>query len=247
MKLALLADLHSNIEALDACLEHAAAHGATGYVVLGDLVGYGADPAAVLDRVMGLGPALVASVLGNHDAAAIGRGDEPMNDEAQAAIDWTIPRLNSTQRGFLASLPLTSSDGTVTWVHSSADCPQAFPYVTNGAEARASLDAAGTRYVFSGHVHDPTLYYQGTDGRLTPFDPVPEVQIPVGRHRRWLGIVGSCGQPRDGRTGAWYAMFDPVRGLLTYYRVPYDTASAAGKIRAAGLPERFALQIEGLI
>ncbi|GAA5178769.1 metallophosphoesterase family protein [Niveibacterium umoris] len=246
MKLALLADIHSNIEALDACLAHAQAQGVEGYVLLGDLVGYGADPGAVIDRVIGLGDAVQAAVLGNHDAAVVGRGDEPMNDEAHAAIIWTIPRLTPAQRSYLAQLPLVQVDGDATWVHASADQPEAFNYVASAAEARASLNAAGTRYVFSGHVHDPTLYYVGADGRLTPFLPTPDVAIPVGRHRSWLGIVGSCGQPRDGKTGAWYALFDRDRSRLSYHRVPYDSAAAAAKIRRAGLPDRFAQQIEGI-
>ncbi len=246
MKLALLADIHSNIEALDACIAHAQREGAEAFAVLGDLVGYGADPGPVVDRILGLGAALHVAVLGNHDAAAVGRSDEPMNDEAQAAIVWTAPQLNEEQRGFLAQLPLVVRDDDVTWVHASADCPEQFPYVASAADARASLAAADTRYVFCGHVHDPTLYYVGSDGRLTPFWPTPGVAIPVGRHRSWLGIVGSCGQPRDGRTGAWYAMFDRARARLSYHRVAYDAASAAAKIRRAGLAERFALQIEGL-
>ncbi len=246
MRLALLADIHSNIEALDACLEHARQEGANAFAVLGDLVGYGADPGPVIDRILALGTSLHVAVLGNHDAAAVGRSQEPMNDEAQAAIEWTIPQLNDEQRAFLAQLPLVVRDDDVTWVHASAEYPELFPYVASAADARASLLAAGTRYVFCGHVHDPTLYYVGFDGRLTPFMPTPGFGIPVGRHRSWLGIVGSCGQPRDGRTGAWYAMFDRSRARLSYHRVPYDTASAAAKIRRAGLAERFALQIEGL-
>jgi len=244
MKLALLADIHANIEALDACIAHAQEQGATGFVVLGDLVGYGADPGAVLERVQGLGDRLLAIVQGNHDSAAAGR-PEVMNDEAAFAIAWTARQLSNAQRDYLAALPLLVQDAEVTWVHASALEPEAFIYVSSAAEARASLDAAGTHYVFCGHVHDPALYYAGGDGRFTAFAPTPGVAIPVGAHRRWLSIVGSCGQPRDGRTGAWYALFDRGRAKLTYHRVAYDVQAAAAKIRAAGLPERFALQIEG--
>ncbi|WP_341675872.1 metallophosphoesterase family protein [Niveibacterium sp. SC-1] len=244
MKLALLADLHANIEALDACIAHARGQGATGFVVLGDLVGYGADPGAVIERVRGLGDALHAIVQGNHDSAAAGQ-PELMNDEAAFAIAWTAARLTPAQRDYLAGLPLKVKDPDVTWVHASALEPAAFTYVSSAAEARASLDAADTPYVFCGHVHDPALYYTGGDGRFTAFTPTAGVAIPVGVHRRWLSIVGSCGQPRDGRTGAWYALFDHTRAKLTYYRVAYDVEAAASKIRAAGLPERFALQIEG--
>jgi diadenosine tetraphosphatase ApaH/serine/threonine PP2A family protein phosphatase len=88
------------------------------------------------------------------------------------------------------------------------------------------------------------LYFIGADQRPQPFLPMPGVPIPVPRHRRWLAIVGSCGQPRDGTPAACYATFDPERALLTYHRVPYDYEAAARKVRAAGLPEEFARRLE---
>ncbi|MCK9285192.1 MAG: metallophosphatase family protein [Rhodocyclaceae bacterium] len=245
MKLALIADIHSNIEAFDACLAHARDRGAQRFALLGDLVGYNADPVAVVARAMQLVEAGAAvAVQGNHDAAAAGDVSERMNEAAAAAIRWTQRQLAPHQADFLRSLPLVLREGSVCLVHASAAAPERWVYVMDTRAAAASLDAAESPYVFCGHVHDPLLYYMGADRRPQPFLPVAGISIPVARHRRWLSIVGSCGQPRDGDPRARYALFDIDRALLTFHRIDYDQATAAGKVRRAGLPEEFARRLE---
>lgn len=246
MKFALIADIHSNIEAFDAVLAHATTQGAQRIVLLGDLVGYGPDPEAVIERSRALVADGAIAVLGNHDASACGRDPSSMNDEAESAILWTRARLKPDQMDWLAGLPHIVREGEMTWVHASASRPQDWLYVSDGKSARASLEAAGTTWVFGGHVHDPTLYYTGRDGRMLPFHPTEAIPVPVPRHRRWLAIVGSCGQPRDRQVGARYALFDQARATLSFHRVAYDHASTAARIRAAGLSERFARHVEGL-
>ena len=98
--------------------------------------------------------------------------------------------------------------------------------------------------MFCGHVHEPVLYTVGAAARPVAFRPVPGVAIPVPPHRRWLAVVGSAGQPRDGNTAACYAMLDTDRPALTFHRVPYDWRAAAAKVRAAGLPESLARRLE---
>jgi diadenosine tetraphosphatase ApaH/serine/threonine PP2A family protein phosphatase len=244
MKLALLADIHSNLEALSACLIHARSLGAERYAFLGDLVGYGADPVAVLELIERYANQGSVVVLGNHDAAVLGRPDDTLNDHAQAAIAWTRAQLGSRQHAFLSDLPLTVKDGNMLFVHASAAAPGQWIYVASLREARESMRAADAVYVFSGHVHEQKLFYMGTDGRPMPFRPVPGTPIPTGRHRQWLAIVGSTGQPRDRSNHACYALADMERARVTFFRVPYDYGGAAGKIRAAGLPERAARRLE---
>ena len=244
MKIALLADVHSNLEALGACLSHAEAGGAEGFVFLGDLVGYGADPEAVLAVVMARAAAGARVVLGNHDQAALGQGTVRMNVNAERAIEWTRRQLRADQVAFLASLPLTSRDGERLYVHASADAPERWTYVTDPVRAANSSHESGAAYTFSGHVHEPHLWFEGADGRMQPFSPTPGSPIPGAPHRRWLAIVGSCGQPRDGNTAACYAMHDDAKASLTFHRLPYDLDSAARKIRRAGLPERLAARLE---
>jgi diadenosine tetraphosphatase ApaH/serine/threonine PP2A family protein phosphatase len=245
VKLALFADVHSNLEALQACLDHALAGGAGEYVFLGDLVGYGADPAAVVEIVEGHARAGAAVVRGNHDEAVVDEEKSlDMNAAAAAAAAWTRRQLSPRQRVFLAGLPLTVRRDDLLLVHASAASPDQFTYVTDPRAAGGSLQAAGgATYVFCGHVHEPVLYFQSAGARPLPFKPVPGVAIPVPKHRRWLAIVGSVGQPRDGNTAACYAMADLERRTLTFHRVPYDWSTAAGKILAAGLPERLAVRL----
>jgi diadenosine tetraphosphatase ApaH/serine/threonine PP2A family protein phosphatase len=244
MKLAILADVHANLEALTACLDHARAAGAEAFAFVGDLVGYGADPAAVLDVVRSHAESGAVVVRGNHDAAVVSPGGETMHRVAEEAIAWTRTRLDERHQAFLASLPLLVRRGDLVFVHASADRPADWTYVTDPLHAAASLRAAGTHYVFSGHVHEPVLYYTALAERPIAFQPVPGVAIPVPPRRQWLAIVGSCGQPRDGNTAACYALLDLERERLAFQRVPYDWATAAAKIRAAGLPERLAARLE---
>ena len=244
MKLALFADIHSNLEAITACLAHANALGADRYAFLGDHVGYGADPVAVLDLIAEHAASGAVVVLGNHDAAAIGRPDDALNRNALAAVDWTRAQLGARQRAFLESLPLTVADNGMRFVHASAAAPEQWVYVTGLREAGESLRAGNATYVFSGHVHEQKLFFTGATGKPIPFRPVPGTPIPAAKHRRWLAIVGSAGQPRDGNNAACYALFDSERERLTFYRVPYDHGAAIRKIRAAGLPERLAMRLE---
>jgi len=245
MKLALLADIHSNLEALTACLSHARENGADAWAFLGDLVGYGADPAAVLEVIVDHAARGAIVVQGNHDAAVLGAAAaDTMSSAAQEAIAWTRTRLGPEQRAFLAALPLVARVGEMLFVHASAEAPGEWPYLTDPLRAARCLAAAGdARWIFAGHVHEPVLYYTGASDRPLPFHPVPGVAIPVPPRRRWLAIVGSCGQPRDRKTAACYAMMEPDRAALTFFRVPYDWPAAAAKVRAAGLPERLAQRL----
>ncbi len=245
MRVALFADIHSNLGALTACLEQAEAHGADRFAYLGDLVGYGAEPGAVLDLVAAQAARGAVVVLGNHDAAVVSGVADGMRDEAAAAIGWTRAQLDARQLAFLGGLPLSVRDGEVLYVHASAELPDRWTYVSDEYLAARSLAAAGgARYVVSGHVHEPTLFYTSAAERPAPFTPVPGRAIPVSPHRRWLVIVGSVGQPRDHDTAASWAMLDLDRHTLTFHRVPYDWRSAAAKIRAAGLPEFLAARLE---
>jgi diadenosine tetraphosphatase ApaH/serine/threonine PP2A family protein phosphatase len=244
LKLALFADIHSNLEAITACLDHATALGAERFAFLGDLVGYGADPVAVLDLIQQYAADGAVVVLGNHDAAALGRDIDALSSNAHAAITWTQAQLGDRQRAFLAGLPLVVRENDILFVHASAAAPQQWIYITGPTEAEQSIRAAGTGIVFCGHVHEQMLYYVGASGRPMPFQPVSGTPIPTGKHRQWLAIVGSAGQPRDRSNAACYALADLERARLTFFRVPYDFRSAAQKIRSAGLPERLALRLE---
>lgn len=241
---ALLTDIHANLEALDACLEHARRQGVQGWALLGDFVGYGADPGPVIDVVMSLVAEGAFAVVGNHDEAVAGSTRPGIIDDAKKVIDWTRSQLTAAQRDFIAGLPLVREDGPRLYVHANAWAPGQWEYLASAADARRSMNATRCRLTFCGHVHDPALYHMGPDGRVAQFRPVPGVAIPLGTTRRWLAVPGSAGQPRDGVPAAAYAILDETRNALTFYRVPYDVERAAAKVRHVGLPEALARRLE---
>jgi diadenosine tetraphosphatase ApaH/serine/threonine PP2A family protein phosphatase len=243
MLTALFADVHGNLAALEACLSDARRRGAERFAFLGDLVGYGPDPAAVIDVIAGIPGAVV--IKGNHDEAIdVEPRSRDLNDVAYAVIAWTRGVLSPAQRGFLASLPLIVREDDVCFVHGSADRPGRWEYVVDAAAALRSMQAAATSYVFCGHVHDQMLYFRTPAGKTAAFHPTAGSVVPVPRRRGWLAVVGSVGQPRDGVTAAAYALFDAVAEQMTFFRVPYDHLATANRIRAAHLPELLARRIE---
>lgn len=243
MILALLSDIHGNLEALNACLKHARNAGAKRFAFLGDLVGYGADPAAVVEIMMRQAAEGAIVLRGNHDDA-VANPASYMNDSAKDAIDWARQALSEKERVFLARLPLIAKEDSAFFVHASANAPERWNYVDSPAAARTCAEASGCPYTFCGHVHHQMLYFQRREGAMSAFRPVPGSAIPMRGHRRWVAVVGSVGQPRDRTPAAAYALFDLSRGEITFHRVPYDQLAAAQKIRAAGLPASLARRVE---
>ena len=151
MLLALLSDIHANLEALNACLAHARAAGATRHAFLGDLVGYGADPAAVVEIVQRHAAEGAVVVQGNHDAA-VARSSGASSESAQDAIRWTRTVLGAEAIAWLGALPLQAREEQLCFVHASAAAPQRWEYLDTPGAARKSADAAGVPWTFSGHV-----------------------------------------------------------------------------------------------
>jgi diadenosine tetraphosphatase ApaH/serine/threonine PP2A family protein phosphatase len=242
MLIALFADIHANREAFDACLARAARLGAESYVFLGDLVGYGADPAYVVDRVAAMAEQGALVLLGNHDAA-IALPDLHMNPQATAAVDWTRHVLDRAQCAFLAGLPRTIRQDNRLYVHSEASAPEQWIYVINAHDAERSLAATDLPFSFCGHIHVPQLYHQAPNRPTLRFVPHAGTPIPLLTNRKWLAVLGSVGQPRDENPAAAFALLDSARGKLTYYRVAYDVEKAAKKIKEAGLPQILAARL----
>lgn len=210
-------------------------------VFLGDLVGYNADPVALIERIADLVESKKAiALLGNHDEAIFKDSRNQMNAHANAAIEWTKAQLNDSHVQFLKNLPLILHEENICFVHASAHNPANWNYVTDSMSAWRCAQNSGKSYTFVGHAHEQALFYQSAVGKLIRFSPRPGDEIPVLRHRQWVGVVGSLGQPRDGNPEACFAVFEPGTEVLTFHRVPYDHFSAADKVRRAGLPEELA-------
>ncbi|MGV3549429.1 metallophosphoesterase family protein [Rhizobium sp.] len=243
MLIAILSDIHANREAFSACLDASRATGRDRLVILGDIVGYGADPEWCLDTVRQLIDGGAIAVRGNHDDAA-SKPTQSMNVNARLAIEWTRNQLDAEARGFLGMLPMQAADEDRLYVHASGNAPEAWHYMLEADDARGHFLHCDAAISFCGHTHRPALFSATALGKVTAFaarvtDPIP---LPV--ERQWLAVVGSVGQPRDGNPAAAWALYDTETRELRFQRTAYDIETAARKIRAAGLPEALAERLE---
>ncbi len=242
MRYLLLSDLHANIHALDAVLDDAAGLGYDATVVLGDLVGYGADPAAVIARTIALEP--VAMIRGNHDKVCAGLESSLLfNDAARQSIEWTAAQLSAAELQLLADLPkgprLVLPDFEI--CH-GAPFDEDY-YVFDGHDAARAIESAEGRLCFFGHTHLPALFATAEDPIRTRAD-LADDELALPERGAALINVGSVGQPRDGDPRAAYGILDVDRQVLHLRRVPYDVAGAQARIRQAGLPAWLAVRLE---
>jgi diadenosine tetraphosphatase ApaH/serine/threonine PP2A family protein phosphatase len=242
MRVAILTDIHANREAFEATLADASRLRIDRFAVLGDIVGYGPDPAWCIDKVAEMQAAGAICVRGNHDRA-VGVPDGALNANARRVIDWTVDRLSADHKAFLQGLPLTAEEDDILFVHASANDPQDWIYVTSESNAMPSFRVTKARLIFCGHVHKAALYSADLAGRVASHRFGLGIAVPLIRSRRWLAVIGSVGQPRDGSGMAAWAILDTATNELTFRRVGYDSATTARKVRSAGLPEALAARL----
>ena len=239
-----LSDIHSNLEALDAVLKAATAQKYNAVLVLGDLVGYGADPNAVVDRVRALKP--VASVRGNHDKVAAGLDTaDDFNPMAKAAANWTRETLTPATLEYLRDLPMGPKivDADIEICHGSPLDEDL--YVVADLDAARSIAVARRPLCLFGHTHVALSGRMDAQRRLeieTP-DGHPEFPTPLEANVKYLINPGSVGQPRDGDARAAYVIADMERRVVTLYRVAYPIDVAQKKILDAGLPPTLAYRL----
>ena len=240
MRAAILSDIHGNLEALNAVLADAAERGGVDEVwCMGDTVGYGPDPGACLDTVLGMDHVLVA---GNHDWAAVGKVSlADFNPHAAAACRWTAEQLSPEQARHLAELPLRVEREPFTMVHGSPRDP-VWEYILSLGVAQACFPHFSTPYCFVGHSHIPFICRQ-SQGRAELVELPLDGPSPLGQDRLIVN-PGSVGQPRDGDPGASYAIYQEEESSLEFRRVPYDLVTTQRKMRLAGLPGYLAERLE---
>lgn len=240
MRIAVLSDVHSNLEALEAVLRACEEHRAGATYVLGDLVGYGADPNAVVDRLAGLPAAHL--IAGNHDLAATDRFPlDWFNAAAAAAVRWTTERLTASARRLLEGLEPRERTGTALLVHGSPVEPATeylMPWEEGGA-AR-SFDHEEFALCFFGHTHVPTAFVRDRRGRIRAGALQDGAVVEAQPEGRLMVNPGSVGQPRDGDPRASFLMYDTEDRRAAVHRVAYPVEEAQEKIRSAGLPAALA-------
>ncbi len=239
MRILVISDIHANYTALEAVLQDA---GPTDEAwCLGDLVGYGPDPNAVIEQVREL-PKLCC-VLGNHDVATLGKmAMEAFNHDARRSLTWTQEVLTADNMDFLGGLPQTAKvRGDVTLVHGSPRDP-IWEYVLNTLSARLNFDQFETPYCFVGHSHVQCLFLRDSAKDRVTME-VTKVGEPYKLKLRAILNPGSVGQPRDRDPRAAYAIYDSLKGTWEPRRVAYDFAAVQERIREAGLPEKHAARL----
>jgi predicted phosphodiesterase len=234
MRLAVLSDIHSNLEALQAVLADARAQSCTEFVCLGDVVGYNANPSECVKVIQELECPVVK---GNHDEqASIVASTEAFNELAEEAIDWTREHLSAEDKSWLTDLRLTKQVHNFTIVHATLDNPGLWGYIFNDLDALASFTCQQTSLCFFGHTHWPTAFvYDEEDVRRIA---VGKIVLTAGN--KYFINPGSVGQPRDRDWRAAYCILDTDRQVVEQRRVEYDLEAAQNKIHQAGLPDRLA-------
>jgi diadenosine tetraphosphatase ApaH/serine/threonine PP2A family protein phosphatase len=242
VKYALVADVHANLEALTAVLDHISRDGVDRVVCLGDIVGYNASPNACVETLRALG---TVSIAGNHDRAAVGaKSTERFGRSARRALEWTRPRLTEENRDYLAALPShLLVDDRFFVVHGALHPePNDELHLSSDARVARSLEELvtgrfGSNLCFFGHSHLPVIY-ELRKGRMRRLGDSDAVLLPDGHY---LVNPGSVGQSRDGDWRAAYALFDTERSRVELRRVPYDVARVEHSTRLEGLaqPERW--------
>jgi predicted phosphodiesterase len=242
MRYLVISDIHSNLEALEAVLRAAQKYDAV--LVLGDLVGYGADPNGVVERVRALAPAAI--VRGNHDKVAAGLDTaEDFNPMARSAAQWTRDALSPSTLDYLRALPEGPNvvDETLEICHGSPLDEDL--YVVADLDAARSIAVSRVPVCLFGHTHVALSARMDGQRRLEIEAPQghPEFETRLDPDCKYLINPGSVGQPRDGDARAAYAIADTDRRLVTLYRVAYPIEAAQKKILEAGLPPMLAYRL----
>jgi diadenosine tetraphosphatase ApaH/serine/threonine PP2A family protein phosphatase len=230
MKHAIFADIHGNLEALEAALECAEKRGLSRFFVLGDSVGYGANPNECLEWALGNAG---FHILGNHEAAVIHEKVQlKFTDWARIAIQWTAERLRPELTQKIKDLPYLQREGEVILAHGTLHDPEEFHYLLEPADAHKSFMAFREKFGFVGHTHIPSFFAE----KEQTLGYLKEGVHPLKKGERYLLNPGSIGQPRDRDLRLSFGIFDPEELMFEIVRLPYNNKKAAQKILAAGLP-----------
>lgn len=240
MRISLISDIHSNLSAFEAVLDHASKQTIDKYYCLGDIIGYAANPLECVEIVR---EKFEKVVFGNHEYAALyPEHSRTFNQAAQQAIQFTINSLKADDFDWLKKLEPVIILPEMTITHGSLrDFEE---YVTDATTARMSLEIQKTSLLFVGHTHYPEGYVYDLETRAARvLDLFVEGEMIFEKDKKYLINVGSVGQPRDGDPRASYGIYDTETARFELIRVKYDIDKAANAIRNHHLPDYLAKRL----
>lgn len=233
MKYAVIADIHANLEALEAVLADTKEQKCTHFCCVGDVVGYNANPKECLDIIRGMN---MPCVKGNHDEYCSSEEDlDGFNPHAAEAVNWTRKQLSKEDRQWLRDMKYVKLVASFSMVHATLDGPQRWGYVFDKLAAAASFTYQNTSVCFFGHTHVPVAFIRDSVVRGGTYS-----KFKVEPGRKYFVNVGSVGQSRDNVAKATYVIYDLDEGSIELRRLDYDIPKAQKKILDAGLPPRLA-------
>lgn len=236
MRIGLISDIHSNLQALETVLDTMNKLKVDRYVCLGDIVGYGANPKEVVDIIR---PLVDFTIMGNHDAAVSNKIEFGYYyDDARNALLWTREQLSEDDLAYLANLEYISYEEGICYTHGEPINPEAFGYLYKPEQAMALVPEFDTlkQVTFVGHSHLRRIY-DYTRGNMMEL-PCENITLRPGH--KYAIAIGSVGQPRDNDPRACFAIYDTAESRVEFYRIDYDVDKAAESIMNAGLPAYFA-------
>ncbi len=238
MRWAIISDIHANFQALETVLRKADSVGWDRMICLGDIVGYGADPNGCVELVSAR---CEVTIMGNHDAAALGITDTSrFSIPARESTQWTAAQLSAENRRYLGALPYSAEFGSFEIVHSTPEDPPAWHYLMTEFDAAALYDSFGKNLLFFGHTHVACVFQRTAGGAVSQLEPQ---SFPPADGSRYIINAGSVGQPRDGDPRASFALLDTDRKQVEFYREEYDIELAQRRIIDAGLPRILATRL----
>jgi len=224
MKIAVISDIHGNLEALTAVFAKIDELKIQSIYCLGDIVGYGPNPNECVELIRSR---TIPSIAGNHDKAVTGElSIEYFSQMAKAGVLWTQSVITDENIQFLKQLPYVIQEHNIVFTHSSPDFPEEFRYLLSPEDARESFECFPTPLCFIGHTHRPIIFCEDFKTK------------ELSREKKFIVNVGSVGQPRDGNWRACFVVMDTEEYRLEYIRVEYDVESVRKKIIANGLQHK---------
>jgi predicted phosphodiesterase len=226
MHIAIISDIHGNLEALSAVLEYLNKNNIKQIYCLGDIVGYGPNPNECIKLIKDYCKKVV---IGNHDHAALGlTSTEYFNDFAKIATYWTTLNLTSESREYIASLHFTYKTKNYLLVHSTPSNPAIWHYILSENDANYEFGFFRQKLCFIGHSHFPIVFSLNGYSRSS--------QFKLEENNRYIINVGSVGQPRDGNPKACFCIYNNEKEEISYIRLDYDIERVKEKIVKARLP-----------